>query len=214
MKIGLLGGSFNPAHDGHRYVSLEVMKRLGLDGVWWLVSPGNPLKDTKDNADYATRLEKARHVKCHPRIHVSDIEQRFGTRYTIDTLRRLKQKYPEHDFVWIMGADNLAQFHRWKRWQDIARLMPLIVVDRKPYTRAALASPAAKNLTRTPAPTATKTRANGGFSYLFITPHSLSASFLRKTLGKKAFSWHNEGVEETGGQALQPPPDSSAGNRA
>lgn len=198
MKIGLLGGSFNPAHDGHRYVSLAVMKRLGLDAVWWLVSPGNPLKDAKGNAEYALRLKKARQVANHPRIRVSDVEKRFGTRYTINTLRRLQQRYPEHDFVWIMGADNLAQFHRWKDWREIARLVPIVVVDRKPYTVPALCSPAAYTLTRVAQSRLRKTHGNARFSYLFFSPHPLSASFLRKTLGKEAFSCNNGRVEEAG----------------
>jgi nicotinate-nucleotide adenylyltransferase len=130
LAIGLLGGSFNPAHEGHRYVSFVAMKRLGLDYVWWLVSPQNPLKDSAGMAPREERLAAARRVARHPRIVVSDLEAALGTRYTVDTLTALKARFPQARFVWLMGSDNLAGFHRWKRWQDVARLLPIAVVQR------------------------------------------------------------------------------------
>jgi nicotinate-nucleotide adenylyltransferase len=128
LRIGLLGGSFNPAHGGHLHVSLTAMKRLGLDYVWWLVSPGNPLKDAP--APLAKRLAGARAMARHPRLIVSDIEERLGTRYTIDTVKALQRRFPFVHFVWLMGSDNLQNFHLWRNWQEIARRLPLAVVQR------------------------------------------------------------------------------------
>lgn len=139
---GLLGGSFNPAHGGHRRVSLSAVEALGLDEVWWLVSPGNPLKPEKGMAPLAVRAASARRMARRSRIRVTAIERELGTRYTVDTLRRLLQRYPKRRFVWLMGADNLAQFHRWKDWRRIARFMPIAVIGRPGYDEAALASPA------------------------------------------------------------------------
>ena len=136
--VGLLGGSFNPAHDGHRHISLQALKLLDLDEVWWLVSPLNPLKSAKDMASYERRLETARSVARHPCIKVSDIEVRLGTRYTIDILEKLKELNPDIDFVWLMGADNLAQFPQWYRWQDILHTVPVAVFARKHYALKAL----------------------------------------------------------------------------
>ena len=142
--VGLLGGSFNPAHDGHRYISLQALKLLELDEVWWLVSPLNPLKNEGDMASYERRLETAREVARHSRIKVSDIESRIGTRYTIDTLTQLKELYPDTNFVWLMGADNLLQLPRWYRWRDIMRTVPIAVFARKHYALKALHGIAAR----------------------------------------------------------------------
>jgi len=128
LRIGLLGGSFDPAHHGHLYVSEIARKALKLDHVWWLVSPGNPLKPAPDAL--AVRLRRARHLAHHPYISVTDIEARLGTRYTIDTVTALQKRFPRVDFVWLMGSDNLEQFSRWRRWQDIARRIPIAVVRR------------------------------------------------------------------------------------
>ncbi len=141
-RIGLLGGSFNPAHGGHRSISLFAIEALALDEMWWLVSPGNPLKSEKGMAPYKARLGSARKMARRSRIVASDIERQLGTRYTVDTLRALKRRYPETRFIWVMGADNLAQFHRWKDWRTIARTMPIAVIARPGYEGAALASPA------------------------------------------------------------------------
>ena len=146
MRIGLYGGSFNPAHEGHRLVSLLALKRLGLDRVWWIVTPGNPLKSTGELASLAERVADAREVSAHPRIDVTDFEQAVGSRYTVDTLAFLKRRYPGVDFVWIMGGDNLAGFHRWRGWREIARMMPIAVIDRPGWTLKATHSRAAAAL--------------------------------------------------------------------
>ncbi|WP_442932161.1 nicotinate-nucleotide adenylyltransferase [Microvirga sp. CF3016] len=146
MRIGLYGGSFNPAHAGHRHVSLMALKRLGLDRVWWVVTPGNPLKDTGELATTAMRVEEARQVSDHPRIDVTAFEEEIGARYTVDTLAYLKRRYPGVRFVWIMGADNLASFHRWRGWRRIARMMPMAVIDRPGWTLKAVHSRSAKAL--------------------------------------------------------------------
>jgi nicotinate-nucleotide adenylyltransferase len=148
LRIGLLGGSFNPAHAAHRAISLFAMKRLGLDRVWWLVTPGNPLKDADALPPLADRLAAARRVARHPRIDVTGLESFIGTRYTIDTLAWLLRRFPLVRFVWIMGADNLRQFHRWENWRGIAARVPFAVVDRGGIGPAALAGPAAQALAR------------------------------------------------------------------
>ena len=143
MKLtGLLGGSFNPAHGAHRAVSLFALEALGLDEVWWLVSPGNPLKPKQGMAPLATRVRSARDQAKRAPIKVTAIERELGTVYTIDTLRALKRRFPRRRFVWLMGADNLAQFHLWKDWREIAAEMPIAVVNRPGYDDGALASPA------------------------------------------------------------------------
>jgi len=146
QKIGLLGGSFDPAHEGHRAASLLALKRLGLDRVWWLVSPGNPLKDTRYLAPLPARAAAARHLARHPRIAVTDFEAEAGTRFTYDTISYLKRRMPACHFVWLMGADNFIHFHRWKRWREIADLVPLAIIDRPGSTLKAAHSRAAKAL--------------------------------------------------------------------
>ncbi|WP_448662970.1 nicotinate-nucleotide adenylyltransferase [Sphingomonas sp. CJ20] len=141
-RIGLLGGSFNPAHKGHRQLSLHAIRALGLDEVWWLVSPGNPLKPVKGMAPFPARMASARAMARHAPIRPSAIELRLKTRYTADTLTKLPRLYPKHRFIWLMGADNLAQFHRWERWRDIARQVPIAVIARPGYDSDAHASPA------------------------------------------------------------------------
>jgi len=143
--IGLLGGSFDPAHQGHVAITRAALRRFGLDAVWWLVSPGNPLK-VRQPAPTADRVATARALIRHPRVTVTDIESRLGTRYTAETLRRLTRLYPGVRFVWLMGADNLAQFHRWEDWRGIARMAALGVLARPGQQMAALNSPAARVL--------------------------------------------------------------------
>ena len=139
----MLGGSFNPAHRGHRHITLDAIRALGLDEAWWLVSPGNPLKaDAGDMAPLAARLASAKRTARRAPIRATAIEARLGTRYTIDTLRALERRYPNTRFVWIMGSDNLAQFHRWRDWRGIAREVAVAVVARPGYDRRALAGPA------------------------------------------------------------------------
>jgi nicotinate-nucleotide adenylyltransferase len=142
IRVGLLGGSFNPAHGGHRRISLFARAALGLDEVWWLVSPGNPLKPKAGMAPLAARLASARKTARRAPIRVTVIERELGTKYTVDTLRGLTRRYPKCRFVWLMGSDNLAQFHRWKEWRNIARAMPIAVIARPGYDGAAIASPA------------------------------------------------------------------------
>lgn len=134
MTVGLFGGSFNPAHDGHAHVAETALRRLGLDRVVWLVSPQNPLKRTDETAPLAERMASARQAADRaatgPAMIVSDVETRMGTRWTIDTLRELVARHPGVKFVWLMGSDNLASFHRWRGWTDIMRLMPVAVIAR------------------------------------------------------------------------------------
>lgn len=184
VRTGLLGGSFNPAHRGHRRISLAAIAELGLDEVWWLVSPGNPLKPAAGMAPLAARLAAARQVARRAPIRVTAIERELGTRYTIDTLRALVRRFPRRRFVWLMGADNLAQFNRWRNWRGIARSMPIAVLARPGYDGAAAASPAAswlrryrvsaaglKNAARWSAP---------ALAYLRHDPDPISATALRR----------------------------------
>jgi nicotinate (nicotinamide) nucleotide adenylyltransferase/ribosome silencing factor RsfS/YbeB/iojap len=145
-RIGLLGGSFNPAHGGHLHISLLALKHLALDQVWWLVSPQNPLKPADGMAPFATRLAGAGSVAAaHPRIVVSDLENRLGpSRYTVDTLAALRRRFPRLRFVWLMGSDNLLQVPRWERWTEIFDTVPVAVFDRPSYSLKALSGPAAK----------------------------------------------------------------------
>jgi nicotinate-nucleotide adenylyltransferase len=130
MVVGLLGGSFDPAHQGHVHITREAIRRVGLDRVWWLVSPGNPLK-ARAPAPMADRMARARDMLGDdPRVVVTDLEARLGTRATVDTLRKLQAIYPGVRFVWIMGADNLVQFHRWSRWREIMARVPVAVMAR------------------------------------------------------------------------------------
>jgi nicotinate-nucleotide adenylyltransferase len=137
MRIGLLGGSFNPAHEAHREISLTAMKRLGLDQVWWLVT-GNPLKNA-DLSGVDERVAAAKKVAGHPKIAVTG-----GSAYTVDLLRGLKRQFPKVNFVWLMGADNLAEFHRWRNWSEIFALVPIAVLDRPGFRLKARASKAAR----------------------------------------------------------------------
>ncbi|MFQ5985036.1 MAG: nicotinate-nucleotide adenylyltransferase [Alphaproteobacteria bacterium] len=148
QRIGLLGGSFNPAHDGHRDVSLVALVRLHLDRVWWLVSPQSPLKPTTGMAPLEERLAAGRKVARHPRIVVTDLERRLGTVYTADTLAELKRRFPRVRFVWLMGADALAELPRWHDWPAIFAAMPVAIFDRAPYAQQALAGKAARRFAR------------------------------------------------------------------
>jgi nicotinate-nucleotide adenylyltransferase len=141
IRTGLLGGSFNPAHLGHRRISLAAMRALGLDELWWLVSPGNPLKPADGMAPLAARLASAQAMTKGTPIVPTAIEAELGTRYTVDTLKALQHRFPNRRFIWIMGADNLDQFHRWRDWRGIARTMPIAVIARPGY-EAMLTAPA------------------------------------------------------------------------
>ena len=141
-RIGLLGGSFNPAHRGHRRISLAAMAALGLDEVWWLVSPGNPLKAAKAMAPYEARLASAREQAKGTRIKAKDFERQAGTRYTVDTIEALRRRYPDDRFIWLMGGDTVAQFHQWRRWRDLAAMVPIAVIHRPGYDARARAAAA------------------------------------------------------------------------
>jgi len=144
MRIGLFGGSFNPPHEGHLLVSRIALKRLRLDRVWWLVTPGNPLKSSDGLPEQAERIAAARLVARHPGIAVTGFEKQIGTRYTSDTIDFLLRRCPGVRFVWLMGADNLAQFHRWQNWADIARKVPIAIIDRPGSTWRTVSSKAAQ----------------------------------------------------------------------
>jgi nicotinate-nucleotide adenylyltransferase len=140
-RIGLLGGSFNPAHHGHRHISLAAMRALGLDEVWWLVSPGNPLKEgATDMAPFEARFASAEQAARGVAIRVSDFERREARRYTVDSVRRLKQRHPEHCFIWLLGSDTLPNFHKWRDYRGLAREVPIAVIPRRGYDSAAHAA--------------------------------------------------------------------------
>jgi nicotinate-nucleotide adenylyltransferase len=144
LRIGLFGGSFNPPHRGHVHASELALKRIGLDRVWWLVSPGNPLKETARLPPLAIRMAAARALARDPRIIVTGLEAEIGTRYSYDTVAYLRRRCPGVRFVWIMGADILAQFHLWQRWRQMAKLVPFAVIDRPGPNCPALSTPAAR----------------------------------------------------------------------
>ena len=148
MAIGLFGGSFNPPHPGHQLVSRQALKRLGLDAVWWLATPGNPLKDHSELAPLAQRVTAARNLITHPRVHVSGFEAERGFSYTFDTIQYLRKTLPDRRFVWIMGGDSFSQFHRWEHWRNIANLVPLAIYVRPGTSMKALSSKAATTLAR------------------------------------------------------------------
>jgi len=143
QTVGLLGGSFDPPHEGHAHITREALKRFGLDRVWWLVSPGNPLKKAGP-ATLQRRLAAARAIMRHPRVEVSDLEAQLGTRYTSETLARVLPLYPGVRFVWLMGADNLASFHRWEQWRRIVETVPVGVLARPGQRISARTSPMAE----------------------------------------------------------------------
>jgi nicotinate-nucleotide adenylyltransferase len=184
LRIGLLGGSFNPAHEGHLAISREALKRLRLDRLWWLVSPQNPLKPTAETADLEERLAAARALADDSRVIVTDLERAIGTRYTVDTVDWLTRRSRDR-FVWLIGADNMAQLPRWQRWQRLVRMVPIAVLDREPYSYVALAGPMAsafargrlserraRALAETPPP---------AWVYLRLRRHQASSTALRQT---------------------------------
>ena len=183
MRIGLFGGTFDPPHAAHRGACLLAMKRIGLDRVWWLVTPGNPLKDTSGLAPLAKRLIAAKALAHHPRIDVTDLEAVLGLHYTFETISHLVRRCTGVKFVWIMGADNLRSFDRWQRWRDIARLVPIAVVDRLGPSLYATASAAGHALARARIPeTAAKAlpeRTPPAWIYLHGLKSPLSSTALR-----------------------------------
>ncbi|MGH1352689.1 MAG: nicotinate-nucleotide adenylyltransferase [Methyloligellaceae bacterium] len=145
MKIGILGGSFNPPHIGHGHISLVALKRLKLDRVWWVVSPGNPLKSHDGLAPLPQRMKWCKKLSSHPRIEVTDLEQVRKTPYTYETMLYLRDRHPDISFVWLMGADSLVNFHKWKCWEELASLVPMAVIDRPGFRQKAMSSRFAKS---------------------------------------------------------------------
>jgi len=190
QRVGLLGGSFNPAHAGHRHIAELALKRLALDEIWWLVSPQNPLKPDREMAPLAARRDSARRHARHPRMRVAAVESALETRYTADTLAALRRRFPRVRFVWLMGADNLAQIARWERWSLIFHTMPIAVFARLPYSIKALASKAAHRFSRTRRMSryATRLACDDPPAWVFLHTrlHPASASAIRRarTVGR------------------------------
>ncbi|MCG8542979.1 MAG: nicotinate-nucleotide adenylyltransferase [Alphaproteobacteria bacterium] len=187
-RIGLLGGSFNPAHQGHVHISMQALRRLGLDDVWWLVSPQNPLKATRDMAAFRDRMASAEKLARHPRIRVSDLESRLGTRYTVDTVKALQRRHPDCAFVWLMGADNLSQLPAWKDWTQILKTVAVAIFARPSYSLKSLAGQAAAWLSQY---RLSETEARGlasreppAWVFMRVKLHPASSTFIRAAKGK------------------------------
>jgi len=194
MRVGLLGGSFNPAHAGHRHVAELALARLGLDQVWLMVSPGNPLKPRQGMAPLADRLTGAATIGDGRRVIATAIEAAIGTRYSVDTLRVLRRRFPRVQFVWIMGADLLTQLPRWRRWREIVRNLPFVVLPRPGYTLPALAGQAARRLRggRRPAHEApVLSQANSGWVFLPAPENATSATAIRETQRETKEPYHS-----------------------
>lgn len=184
-RVGLLGGSFNPAHEGHRYISLEGLKRLGLKEVWWLVSPQNPLKSADGMAPLDVRLQQAQRTARSRRIRVTDVEDEIGTRFSVDTIAALKRRFKTTNFVWLIGADNLLQMPQWRDWKKIFESVPIAVFTRSSYSRKALTGVAAKHFADS------RIRESAGaelvecsppaWVFLHTRPHPASATRIRET---------------------------------
>lgn len=192
QRIGLLGGSFNPSHEGHIHLSIEAKKRLKLDKVIWLVSPQNPLKSAEGMTDYETRLAHARTLtEGTPFITVTDYEKIHGLYYSIDSITSLQNRHPRCHFVWLMGADNLANFHRWRGWREILARLPIAVFDRAPFSHHSLRCKAAlshqKNRVKSELCAQLPLASTPAWCYLFMARHPQSGTHLRKTLGDNAF---------------------------
>ena len=203
MRIGLLGGSFNPPHEGHALVTRLALTRLGLDRVWWLVTPGNPLKSQSELAALQARVAAARRLVGGPRVAVTDIESQIGARYTYDTLAWLTRRAAGVHFVWLMGADNLRQFHLWRHWRAIADLTPIAVIDRPGSTLRSMASPAAIALRRWRAPERDAARfatlPPPAFLFLHGPRSDLSSTILRKRQSKGEPAYREAAAAEDSG---------------
>lgn len=185
MRIGLLGGSFNPAHEGHRQLARRALSGLQLDQVWLMVSPGNPLKSSRGMAPFAVRLETARSIADGRRVVATDIEKKIGERYTVRTVARLKKHFPRCHFVWLMGADGLASFSRWRRWRALANLVPIVVFPRPGSIMPALRGSAASALRHRrhrprEAPVLLKKQGKPGWTFLSAPQNAISSTALRK----------------------------------
>ncbi len=190
IRTGILGGSFNPAHGGHRRISVFAMEALNLDEVWWLVSPGNPLKSSAGMAPLPARLKSATTQARRAPITPTAIETTLKTRFTVETLHKLKNRYQKREFMWLMGSDNLAQFHRWKSWREIARTMPIAVIARPGYNTQAMTSPAMAWFWRYRVPVAsirrrgqTRLRSAPALVFMRFDPDSRSATAIRRADG-------------------------------
>ncbi len=184
MRIGLFGGSFNPPHEAHRAVSLLAIKKLRLDRLWWLVTPENPLKDPRGLPPLETRLAEAAALADHPKIEVTGFEAVIGTKYTCDTIAWLLKEAPGTHFVWVMGADNLKDFHRWKDWRDIFMMVPIAVADRGGLSLKAASGPAAISFARARIPESQAATLPGrpppAWVYLHGVKSDLSSSAIRE----------------------------------
>lgn len=200
-RVGLLGGSFNPAHQGHRHISQMALKRLGLDAVWWLVSPQNPLKEAAGMAPLAERVATARRVAADSRIQVSDLESELGTRYTVDTVEALKNRFPDHRFVWVVGADILAEMHRWREWRRLFRSVAIAVLARPTYSSRALSSRAARRFARWQVSPARARQladmAPPAWAYLRTPVHTASATRIREARAAVARAEVAQGANHT-----------------
>ncbi len=199
-RTGLLGGSFNPAHGAHRRVALSAIDALGLDEVWFMVSPGNPLKPAAGMAGLPERFASARAQARRAPIRVTAIERELGTRYTVDTLRKLIRRFPKRRFVWLMGSDNLAQLSRWRNWRELARMMPIAVIARPGYDRVAYANPAMAWLRRYRKPAVSiGGRAEWGapaLVYLRFDPDPRSATAIRQADPQWASRFRARGLRD------------------
>lgn len=200
-QIGLLGGSFNPAHDGHLHISDQALRRLGLAEIWWLVSPQNPLKSGRDMSPFHVRLRQAARVASpNRRIRVTGIEAELGTRYTADTLQALRRRFATTRFVWLMGADNLIQLPGWDRWPSIMETVPVAVLDRPTYSFRALAGAAARRFARyrLPVGRARELPARRPPAWVFVSGprHAASATAIRSARSGGPAGSGNEGNDE------------------
>lgn len=197
-RIGLLGGSFNPAHDGHRFISRLALEHLGLDEVWWMVAPQNPLKPVAGMAPFKERLAAARRFATSSAIVVTGIEQELGTRYTADTIKRLQTRAPSARFVWLMGADNLSTVHRWRHWQSIFERVPVAVFDRSPYSFSCLASRAAVRYRRHRLPAwrakSLAVQAPPVWTFVLGPRHPASATAIRQGDRRFGFAGQDDGT--------------------
>jgi len=203
--IGLLGGSFNPAHDGHRHIALTALARLGLDEIWWMVSPQNPLKDASDLLPLKDRVASAEAMAQHPAMRVTDLETALGTTYTAETLRIISAMYPHYRFVWIMGADNLIQIPKWKDWSKIFNTVPIAVFARPTYSVSALSGVAAQRFARrrvseNHARTLARTAAPA-WTFIHCRLHSASATAIRASLAA-SFDDGSSGIPLTGDRTV------------